>query len=397
MMKTKKIIASVIAGVMAVISASSLFGCTVQGEKASFFPTVTIAQAEGDIEYTPVIDGNPNKVKLPLLSGDIYTVSANYERCITDNYNLDYSDHFAPTPLVVSWTSEEEPLYYTFDISLNKSMLNAESYLTYENSITLSNLFMGKNYYYRISAKYEDKLIKSRVFEFETEYLPRTVLVDQNVSNTRDWGGYNAIDGSRMRQGIVYRGGEIDSITEQGKDVMLRDLGIKTDLDVRGDGATPKTESPLGEDVNYIEVKGPYYVAGYGSGIDLEGVYREGLVTAIKAFANADNFPIYVHCSLGRDRTGTLCFLIQALLGVGEEDIYRDYELSMMSRTGKDKYNANSRASYMVNFPFRTLYDYIKNYEKGKTLQQNAEAFLISIGITRAEIRDIKNNMLEEV
>lgn len=373
-----------------------LTGCKLgKEEKADFFPTVTIAQANGEVEYTPVIDGNPQKVTLPLLSGDIYTVSKNYQQCITDNYNPNYEDCFAPTPLVVSWTSEETPLYYTFDISTNKNMSNPESYITTENTITLKYLFMGYDYYYRISAKFEDKLIKSRIFEFSTEYLPRTVFIDQKVSNTRDWGGYLTSDGKRVKQGIVYRGGEIENITEQGKSIMLTDLGIVTDLDVRGDGATQKTQSPLGKDVNYIEVKGPYYVGRYGQGIDLES-YQAGLAMAIRTFANADNFPVYVHCSLGRDRTGTLCFLIQALLGVGEKDIFRDYELSMMARTGKDINNPNSQASYMVRFPFQALYDYVKNLDAGKTLQENAETFIRSLGITKAEIKAIKKNMLEE-
>lgn len=373
-----------------------LTGCKLgKEEKADFFPTVTIAQANGEVEYTPVIDGNPQKITLPLLSGDIYTVSKNYQQCITDNYNPNYEDCFAPTPLVVSWTSEETPLYYTFDISTNKNMSNPESYITTENTITLKYLFMGYDYYYRISAKFEDKLIKSRIFEFSTEYLPRTVFIDQKVSNTRDWGGYLTSDGKRVKQGIVYRGGEIENITEQGKSIMLTDLGIVTDLDVRGDGATQKTQSPLGKDVNYIEVKGPYYVGRYGQGIDLES-YQAGLAMAIRTFANADNFPVYVHCSLGRDRTGTLCFLIQALLGVGEKDIFRDYELSMMARTGKDINNPNSQASYMVRFPFQALYDYVKNLDAGKTLQENAETFIRSLGITKAEIKAIKKNMLAE-
>lgn len=396
MKKSRKIVSLLVVVVMTIISVGALGSCKFKEEQASFFPTVTIAQANGDVGYTPVIDGNPNDVELPLLSGDIYTVSKNYEKCVTENYNLNYTDCFAPTPLVISWTSSEEPLYYTFDIATNKDMKNAESYVVNTNSITLEYLFMGYKYYYKISAKFQDKLIKSRIFSFSTEYLPRTVFFDENVSNTRDWGGYTTVDGKRIKQGIVYRGGELENITENGKRRMLVDFGIKTDLDVRGDGAVAKTESPLGNSVNYIEIKGPYYVGRYGSGIDLEGVYREGLVKAIKTFADADKFPIYVHCSLGRDRTGTLCFLIQALLGVSENDIFRDYELSSMARTGKDPNNPNSQPSYMVRFPFQTLYDYVKNFQEGKTLSENAEAFMKSIGISNAEIKSIKNNMLEK-
>ncbi|MBQ5929980.1 MAG: tyrosine-protein phosphatase, partial [Clostridia bacterium] len=89
--------------------------------------------------------------------------------------------------------------------------------------------------------------------------------------------------------------------------------------------------------------------------------------------------------------------LIQALLGVKEFDIYRDYELSMMAKTGKDPDNPNSAAFYMVRAPFTALYTYIKDYQPKKTMQENAEAFMRSIGITAQEIAAIKANMLEEV
>ena len=395
-MKNRKRIAFALSLFMTAATLCSTVGCqNTASEKTGFFTAVTIAQADGDVAYTPVLDGTPNKVTLPLLSGDIYAACANYTKGVTDKYNPDFTDCFAPTPLTISWQSAEEPLYYTFDISTNEDMSSPDSYLTFDTSVTLNNLFMGYDYYYQISAKYEDKLIKSRIFEFSTEYLPRTVVVDSKVSNTRDWGGYYAENGKRMKQGIVYRGGALEDITEEGKRVMLNELGIKTDLDVRGDSSSPLLSSPLGASVNYIETKGPYYVEPYGRGIERED-YREALVTEIRTFANAENFPVYIHCSLGRDRTGTLCFLIQALLGVEEMDMYRDYELSMMSRTGKT-HDRDQIGQYMVSVPFTGLCRYIKNLQKNKTLQENTEAFMLSIGITAAEIAAIKANMLEEV
>lgn len=373
-----------------------------QNVENTFFSQVTISQANGDISYTPTINANPSEnVEIPLLSGDIYTVCANYELYITDNYNEENKDVFAPTPLTISWESVEAPLYYVFELSTSKDMSNAETYVTFGNNITLEYLFMGYNYYYQIHAKFEDKVVKSRIFEFKTSYLPRTIYVDDNVSNTRDWGGYLCDDGTmRVKQGIVYRGGALEDITDAGKNVMLNVLGIKTDLDVRGDGSTTSKISPLGAGVNYIETKGPYYSTGT-SGINFgtgsltaeRQAYKDALVTEIKAFANPDNFPIYVHCSLGRDRTGTICFLINALLGVSETDLYRDYELSMMSYTGtKDGQSAN----YMVGSAFKTMYNYIKYYSY-KDLAGNAEKYMRDLGITKAEIEAIKANMLEEV
>ena len=49
------------------------------------------------------------------------------------------------------------------------------------------------------------------------------------------------------------------------------------------------------------------------------------LKDAFAIFGNKDNYPIVMHCSIGTDRTGMLAFLINSLLGVSEEDLYKDY------------------------------------------------------------------------
>ena len=173
---------------------------------------------------------------------------------------------------------------------------------------------------------------------------------------------------------------------------MLVDLGIKTDLDLRKDGSSNLGYSPISPDINYVEVGGPWYVGQYGNGIDMPS-YREALLTEIRVFANADNFPVYVHCSLGRDRTGTIIFLINALCGVGEMDLFMDYELSFFSAVGTAD---TATPTYMVNTAFTSLYNYFKNYGDG-TLKENTEKFMLDIGITQAEIDSIRNMLCAEV
>ena len=46
-------------------------------------------------------------------------------------------------------------------------------------------------------------------------------------------------------------------------------------------------------------------------------------IFGIAAIADENRYPVYIHCTGGADRTGTLAFLINALLGVGEDDLIR--------------------------------------------------------------------------
>ena len=234
--------------------------------------------------------------------------------------------------------------------------------------------------------------MKSRVFTFETSYLPRTIYIE-GVSNTRDFGGYFTEDGAhRIRQGMVYRGGAVDSVTQENLQAALKEFGFKTDLDLRGG----LTASPFGDSVNFVNVSGPYYADAEGSdsgALITSSKYKEALLTEIRTFANANNYPIYVHCSLGRDRTGTLAFLINSLCGVGKRDLYLDYEMSFFSTLGC---NGQPNSALVTSY-FTQLYNFINNYKSTGTLADKAEAFMLDLGIKQEEIDAIRNILIEEV
>ena len=55
----------------------------------------------------------------------------------------------------------------------------------------------------------------------------------------------------------------------------------------------------------------------------------------IKSFftllADETAYPIYMHCSQGKDRTGCLAYLVEALMGVESTSLYMDYLYSSLS------------------------------------------------------------------
>ena len=357
------------------------------------------------LSASPLIDsGNPSPLSMQaqpyqptieayaeatLLSGNVYEFSLYYQKLKSAEY-YDGTDQFAPTPAKISWTAEEGAQYYTVKLSQNADLSDAMHFVTFDRTLTLKDLYMGTDYYYQIVAHYAGKTVISRIFSFQTAYLPRTVFVE-GISNTRDIGGYYTQDHThRIRQGLVYRGGETEYVTEQGRYDFLYTYGIRTDLDLRG-----LSKSPFGDAVNFVSVSAPYYM-GSSTGI-LAADYRDALITEIKTFANPANYPIYVHCALGRDRTGTICFLINALCGVGEMDLYREYELSFLSERGS--YGSTPQAH--VAGSFTSLFNYINTYpvaDEGATLAERTEAFMKEqLGITQEEIDSIRSILLEEV
>ena len=158
-----------------------------------------------------------NGEMVSLLAGDIYTVVSSYTKGVTDRY-FTKEDCFAPKDVVISWDCiKKGAVSYTVKIGTKEDLSDAQSYEVSDRSLSLNTLHSGMHYYYTVTANFHDKGVESKLFDFETEAIPRTISID-GVSNTRDIGGYVTEDGRhRVRQGMVYRGANADGITEAGK------------------------------------------------------------------------------------------------------------------------------------------------------------------------------------
>ena len=285
--------------------------------------------------------------------------------------------------------------YYRVYLSTDENFFDYESYLVNGTSISLNHLYVGTKYYWMVVAtqvvdgeEVNSYAVPTR--SFTTELTPRCFRIE-GVSNTRDIGGLDCKNGYRIKQGMIYRGGKLEKISDAGKDYFRNYIGITTDLDLRtpGEGGAG-SGSPLGSDINYINIDGRYYVSSKGISNE-EG--KKIFAQEVRLFANPDNYPFYIHCSLGRDRTGTLVFVIEALLGVTKLDLFMDYELSIFSVTGTQD-NASIDA---IRYNIESTYKYINSNYSGANFSEKTENYLLSIGITEEEIQTIRDLLLEEV
>ena len=318
----------------------------------------------------------------------------------TDAHWLE-KDIFLPDSPIFTWSVGDAANYYKFYISMNEDMSSAQCYLTSTTSLSVEHLYTGTVYYWYVDAVYADYTVRSEVFSFATEATPRTVNID-GVSNARDIGGYITVDGKRIKQGMIYRSAKLDDITTLGEYTLLNILGVKTDLDLRGARTLdengnpymdPKNATAPVEELNHVTVAFPWYSTGE-NGIWYDDFNKEELAKAIKVFADIDNYPIVFHCSLGRDRTGTLAMILGGLLGLDENTLMMEYELSVFSywgAYGSTKYNNGLRNS------IHNTYLYIENNYEGDTFSEKVEDFLLEIGVSADEIASIKDIMLEEV
>ena len=103
-----------------------------------------------------------------------------------------------------------------------------------------------------------------------------------------------------------------------------------------------------------------------------------------------DGEVVYFHCHGGSDRTGTLAFLIEALMGVSENDLSKDYEVTYYSGS-KRKRNGES------GWYFGPMVRYLRTFAPGRTIQEQVTAWATTgeNALTLEEIEKLKALLLE--
>lgn len=296
-------------------------------------------------------------------------------------------DQYYMNDVTLQWQTSDAQ-YYQVYLSEDKFFSTAEKYLTTEPKYVLQNLIPNTEYYWKVKVTYNSGEQKtSKAYQFTTTGSVRAITID-GVSNSRDLGGAKTTDGKMMKYGLLYRSANLDSITEKGKK-QLRMLGVKTELDLRGDTLTT---SMIGADAKLINIKGAYYVGhskGIEFGYDDKNEYIGYFCDELRACADANNYPMIFHCAIGRDRTGTLAAYLQMLCGVAEDDIYREFEFSNLSTAGT--LDGTTTGAYD---PFDAMIQQIKA-KTGATLAEKAAKYAIQMGITAEDVAAIRNILLE--
>lgn len=251
-----------------------------------------------------------------------------------------------------------------------------------EKSLTIDNLKPGMTYYYTVTVGEETFRGSFRTAE-STRFIN---LPD--VKNTRDIGGYTNRDGKKVKYGMLIRGTEIDGLVEPTyfltKDsipVAKDSFGFVCDLDLRE--ATlfnGSYKSRLGEDVKHRFYNSPMY----GSIFSL--AFQPYLKQIISDLADPANYPMYLHCTYGADRTGTICFLLEGILNLPEEVMQRDYQLTGFFSRG-----------YASSSNFNSIYGGLNGYE-GADIQEKIVNYLTSpeVGVTMQQIESIRSIFLED-
>jgi protein-tyrosine phosphatase len=173
----------------------------------------------------------------------------------------------------------------------------------------------------------------------------------EGVHNFRDLGGYRVAGGGRTRWGRVFRADALHYLTTADR-VAFDRLGLRVVYDLRGDLEIERKPNPVpsvqlsvvghapvvpGETIQRFsaEVRAAEDGARW-----LRDLYLGMLDHAAPVFGrllgglvDPEGVPAVFHCAGGKDRTGMSAALLLLVLGVDEETVLDDYELTGRYRT----------------------------------------------------------------
>ena len=238
--------------------------------------------------------------------------------------------------------------------------------------------------------------------------------------NFRDFGGYESRSGGVVRSGILLRSASPDRINVAEAKILQTKLSLKTIIDLRhpeelNDNPTLgalveivgnrenisviNSEKDLRVQQDELDTifgigqSGSRYMAHLERGKDL---WRQ----VFELYMESSSYPILVHCTAGKDRTGIVAGLILDLANVEKEVIVADYTVSSDSvdrlmdyLDHSGRFPKGSRAELRDRMLSPSLYmeEFLNLLYKK---YGNAEGYLKFLGFSQTEIIGLRDYLV---
>lgn len=271
-------------------------------------------------------------------------------------------------------------------------------------SYKLCNLIPNRQYWLKIINN-ETEIVKQMSFST----VGRRRLINLSVGfNCRDIGGLITEDNRIVKYGLLFRGGELDGkgqiLDEYDHFVLENVLKIKDVFDLRASASAIQTPivGATYHSIPTYSMVGVYDRKNAGLDIDKLNNYRTVLESLLSCLA--EDKPVYVHCQGGCDRSNTICFLILGVLGVTENDLSLDYELSSFAQGARFAYNdtggmirSREPCTNIYHNNYKNAIEYIKSLN-GLSLKDKFENFWVNqLGVSINQIEELRHYMLSDI
>ncbi len=347
--------------------------------------------------------------------------TANYSYSYVYEYSKDKSSSNRldlPLPVTLSWISTQTgtmsaDVYYDSAHTQPETMAYVK-FSSDAHSVDIYNLIPNRHYYYVIK---DDNNTVVASGEFNTTGHRRILYVADPscgryyANNCRDIGGLEtAATDSIVKYGKIFRGSNMDMTTDKQKTYITDVMRVGLDVDLRYN-ATSNDGGKLFNALNLHEIE-PSTSTSNTSGIyrghtqepydkwaDLTNTSQMGPTLTRIINAAENGVGVYIHCKVGADRTGFVCLILEAILGVKQELCDVDYELTSFSPdVGSNPYRRRTdqpESWYYYPKGINAINNRLKN-QPNATFQEKAIDYAVNVlGVPDEKINVFRKCMLE--
>ena len=309
-------------------------------------------------------------------------------------YLPDGKSHLSDSlPITLTWNYElpegKEVEKYSVVFGQNKDL--SDGYKVdggKEDTISFNNPYLGRNYYQLIATFTDGTTDETPIRHFEVDSTYPRNLTIAGMTNCRDIGGRETVDGGRIKQGLIFRTSgknQNGSLTDATTEEMINHLKLKNEINLAGDSNSYN-----------LKLAGTTLFEGSRMDTSSTGGYShisrnaEAAKNFFNFIANENNYPLYYHCKIGTDRTGVCTILLQGLLGVSYENIYQDYLFSNFGKIGEQRTIGDGNSHDIRKY----MDDFVKY--SGKDFQNKVYNVLLGIGVAKETLDHIINNLVDK-
>ena len=245
------------------------------------------------------------------------------------------------------------------------------------------------------------------------KYLNEQETLSQSYSNDRNtykddiqFSNFRALSGGKLKDGFLYRGASpVDNQKNRAASVnsLLEKSGIRFIVDL-----ADSEEEYLGyrKEADFSSFyAGGLYDEGNTVLLDMSSNYgsdafKQKLAAGLRKMLSAEG-PIYIHCLEGKDRTGFVCVLLEALAGASYDEMLRDYMKTYENYYGITKEDSEDKYNAIASLYFDAFAAYLHGTEDCEVLtssdySQDAVNYLLDAGMTADEIAALRSMITEE-
>ena len=105
----------------------------------------------------------------------------------------------------------------------------------------------------------------------------------------------------------------------------------------------------------------------------------------LRVFLDRANYPIDFHCIGGADRTGTVATILHGILGLDDDEIWKDYQVTAWQGGVNDTRH------------LKWFSDFVKSFDKfeGATLSERIRKFVLRLGFSEEDMQKIRDIMFD--